>query len=60
MHLIYALQDADNPNSLSSRFRRARARRVVELIRQVFAQHGQVRVLDRRADAQVRQALLEA
>ena len=46
MNLIYALQDAENPNSLSSRFRRARARRVVELIEAVFAERGEVRIVD--------------
>ena len=46
MNLIYALQDAANPNSLSSRFRRARARRVKQLIEAVFAAHGRVRIID--------------
>ena len=46
MNLIYALQDADNPNSLSSRFRRARARRVVELIEAAHAEQGRVRIID--------------
>ena len=46
MNLIYALQDAENPNSLSSRFRKARARRVVELIEAIHAERGQVRVID--------------
>ncbi len=46
MNLIYALQDAENPNSLSSRFRRARARRVVELIEAIHAERGQVRIVD--------------
>lgn len=46
MNLIYALQDAGNPNSLSSRFRQARARRVVELIRAVHAERGEVRIID--------------
>ncbi|HEY5411992.1 MAG TPA: class I SAM-dependent methyltransferase, partial [Caulobacteraceae bacterium] len=46
MNLIYALQDAENPNSLSSRFRRARARRVVELIEAAFSERGEVRVID--------------
>ena len=46
MNLIYALQDAENPNSLSSRFRRARARRVVQLIEAAFAERGEVRIID--------------
>ncbi len=46
MNLIYALQDADNPNSLSSRFRKARARRVVELVEAAFAERGEVRIID--------------
>ena len=46
MNLIYALQDAENPNSLSSRFRRARARRVVELIEAIHAERGEVRIID--------------
>ncbi len=46
MNLIYALQDAENPNSLSSRFRRGRARRVVELIQAAFAERGRVRIID--------------
>jgi len=46
MNLIYALQDAGNPNSLSSRFRRARARRVVELIETIAAERGGVRIID--------------
>ena len=46
MNLIYALQDADNPNSLSSRFRRARARRIVELIQAAHAERGEVRMID--------------
>ena len=46
MNLIYALQDAGDPNSLSSRFRRARARRVLELIEEAFAERGRVRIVD--------------
>ena len=46
MNLIYALQDAGDPNSLSSRFRRARARRVVELIETIHAERGEVRIID--------------
>jgi hypothetical protein len=36
MKLIHALQDMDSENSLSARFRRARAARVVALIEQTF------------------------
>lgn len=46
MNLIYALQDAGDPNSLSSRFRKARAQRVVELIQQAHAERGEVRIID--------------
>ena len=46
MNFIYRLQDAEDPNSLSSRFRRARARRIVALIEQVAAERGAVRVID--------------
>ena len=46
MNLIYALQDAGNPNSLSSRFRRARARRVQTLIETISAERGEVRIID--------------
>jgi hypothetical protein len=46
MNLIYALQDAGDPGSLSSRFRKARARRVVELIQAAFAERGEVRIVD--------------
>jgi hypothetical protein len=46
MRLIYALQDPDNPNSLAMRMRRARARRVVELIARTAAEAGRCRILD--------------
>lgn len=46
MNLIHALQDHDDPNSLVSRFRRARSRRVVELIQAIHAQTGAVRIID--------------
>lgn len=46
MSLIYAFQDPSNPNSLAMRFRRRRARHVVELISQAFAQTGRCRILD--------------
>lgn len=46
MNLIYALQDPQNPNSLAMRFRRARARRIVDLIETVAAQKGDCRIID--------------
>ena len=46
MNLIHALQDNDNPASLVSRFRRARARRVVALIARIHAEKGTVRIAD--------------
>jgi hypothetical protein len=46
MSLIYALQDPDNPNSLAMRFRRRRARHVVELIAQASADARGCRILD--------------
>src|SRR5579875_3391667 len=46
MDLIQSLQDHDNPNSLAMRFRRARARRIVEMISAIHAERGSVRVLD--------------
>ena len=46
MNLIYALQDPANPNSMAMRFRRARARRIVELIEAAFAERGEVRIID--------------
>lgn len=46
MKLIHAFQDASDPNSLVSRFRRARSRRVVELIEKTHAEKGAVRIID--------------
>lgn len=46
MKLIHALQDNSNPNSLVSRFRRARARRIVVLIEAIHAERGAVRIID--------------
>jgi hypothetical protein len=46
MNLIYALQDPANPNSLAMRFRRARARRIVELIGGISASRGRCRIID--------------
>jgi hypothetical protein len=43
---IRALQDYDNPNSLASRFRRARARHVVGLIEAIAAKGRGCRILD--------------
>lgn len=47
MQLIRAQQDYDNPHSLASRMRRARARRVVDLLERAAAERGApVRVID--------------
>ncbi len=46
MNLIHALQDNTDPNSLVSRLRRARSRRVVDLIRTIHAERGSVRIID--------------
>ena len=46
MNLIYALQDPANPNSLAVRFRKARAKRIVDLIGQISAERGACRILD--------------
>jgi hypothetical protein len=46
MNLIYALQDPANPNSLAVRFRRARAQRIVDLITDIAAERGAVRIID--------------
>jgi len=46
MNLIYALQDPQNANSLASRFRRARAKRIVSLIERISAQRGACRIID--------------
>lgn len=46
MKLIHALQDMDSDQSLSARFRRARAARVVALIEKTFAERGKVHIAD--------------
>ena len=46
MNLIHALQDNSNPDSLVSRFRRARARRIIALIETIHAENGTVRIID--------------
>lgn len=46
MKLIHALQDNSDPNSLVSRFRRARARRITALIEAIHAEKGAVRIID--------------
>jgi hypothetical protein len=46
MNLIRALQDYDNPSSPASRFRRARARRIVDLISTIAKAGGGCRVID--------------
>lgn len=46
MKLIHALQDNSNPNSLVSRFRRARSRRIVTLIEAIHAEKGSVSIID--------------
>ncbi|HZZ89789.1 MAG TPA: methyltransferase domain-containing protein [Caulobacteraceae bacterium] len=46
MNFIRLQQDYDDPRSLASRFRRARMRLVVELIRTTFAEKGSCRILD--------------
>jgi hypothetical protein len=46
MKLIYALQDPDDPNSLAVRMRRARSRRVADLIVRTAAERGRCRILD--------------
>ena len=46
MNVIHALQDPANPNSLASRFRRARSARVVRLIETIHAERGGCRILD--------------
>ena len=46
MNLIHALQDNTDPNSLVSRFRRARARRIVDMITRIHAEKGAVRIID--------------
>jgi hypothetical protein len=46
MNFIRAQQDYDNPRSLASRLRRARAQHVVGLINTVFAERGECRIID--------------
>lgn len=46
MNLIHALQDNNDPNSLVSRFRRARAKRIVDLITRIHAEKGSVNIID--------------
>lgn len=46
MKLIHALQDNSDPNSLVSRLRRARGRRIVQMIRGIHAEKGEVRIID--------------
>ena len=46
MKLIHALQDMDSDKSLSARFRRARAAKVVALIEATFAARGRCRIAD--------------
>ena len=59
MNLINALQDYENPNSLSSRFRRARARRIVELIETIHARRGACRIADLGGRTQYWRSLFE-
>jgi hypothetical protein len=46
LNLIHAFQDHSNPNSLVSRFRKARARRIVALIERIHAEKGECRIID--------------
>ena len=46
MKLIHALQDNSDPNSLVSRFRRARSRRIVALIEAIHTEKGTVSIID--------------
>ena len=46
MNLIHALQDNTDPNSLVSRFRRARAKRIIDLITRIHAEKGAVNIID--------------
>jgi hypothetical protein len=46
MKLIHALQDRDDLNSLSARFRRARSARVLSLIRTIYRANGRCRIID--------------
>lgn len=46
MNFIRLQQDYDDPKSLASRFRRARMKHVIGLVRAVFAERGQCRIID--------------
>lgn len=46
MNLIHALQDNTDPNSLVSRFRRARARRIIAMITRIHEEKGAVNIID--------------
>jgi len=46
MKLIHALQDRDDLNSLSARFRRARSARVLTLIQAISRARGRCRIID--------------
>jgi hypothetical protein len=46
VNFIFRQQDYENPNSLASRFRRARAKHIVALIAATFAERGACRIID--------------
>lgn len=46
MNLIRRFQDLDDPDSLSSRFRRARMRRFLAMVEQIGREKGRVRIAD--------------
>jgi hypothetical protein len=46
VNFILRQQDYENPNSLASRFRRARATHIVGLIQAAFAERGECRIVD--------------
>jgi hypothetical protein len=46
VNFIFRQQDYENPNSLASRFRRARARHIVELIQAAYIERGACRIVD--------------
>ena len=46
MNFILRQQDYENPNSLASRFRRARAKHIVGLIQTTFVERGACRIVD--------------
>ncbi|OJU11103.1 MAG: methyltransferase type 11 [Caulobacterales bacterium 68-7] len=46
MNMIFRQVSDQNPDSLATRFRRARAKRVVEVIGKIAAEKGSVRILD--------------